>query len=176
MNWQPSAWQRAQTLAARWTDRDRAEAKNSQALGLWVCKSPEIPFSHSSKRQQLELILLLSKNGFIELEIWTSPMGNLGSNHQGNLVWLHASGVYGGSQAGLQLLTGAACCERGLGASSWNPQHWECDCQRLLWMARMGSFLNGSRLTKCKWTLTKSSLKNRTILVYVRSTNDMNLV
>lgn len=74
--------------------RDTAGAKNSWALGLWVCKSPEIPlFTLLQEATAQADSVLLSINGFIELEIWTFPGGNLGSNHQGNLVWLHESGV-----------------------------------------------------------------------------------
>lgn len=122
-------------------NRDRVGAKNSQALGLWVSKSSD-SFVHTPPRVLSRLCVTVN-NGFTDQRYeFHPPMGNLGLNQEGNLVWPHVSGMYGGSQARLQ-------------SAHWRSPLWGAPSQQLKPPA-LGVWLPD---ISCEWSEWKFSYR-----------------
>lgn len=126
-----------------WTLRDTAGAEvrrksETCTIGrLWGYKSPDVfllgvlkgtsssCFCVTEWWNETAEILLWETWGWISKETWCDCM------------WVRCVG----SQAEHHWLTGATHCE-GTSVPAVSFWCWECDCQRVLWMVRLGSFFN----------------------------------
>lgn len=107
---------------------------------LWGYKIPGVLFSSLEALAWAVCVYAPWISVSMEWDISDSAMANLGSKWWGKLVWLCESVTWRRAP----ITPWSFLFWRGFNPSARSLWLWECDYQRMSWMARLGSFLNTS--------------------------------